>query len=311
MPAGKRMVVRYRFDLRTLQIFISVVELSSITRAAKRENIASSAVSKRIADLEQDLGVELLYRQTRGVEPTQAGLALLRHARSIIQGAERLTGELSQYSKGVRGNVRMLVNKSAMVQFLPDDLRSFLNMYPDVRIDLQEEYSPRILSGIIDGSADIGVFTAGSGDPGTLETLEYKRDRLVLIVPRGHALAGRDSVRFTEAVGYDLVALASDSAWNEVLTRAAAEVGTNLNIRFRVASFDAVCRMVAADLGIAVGPQGMLRAVALSGLVEVGLDEPWAKRRLMVAVRDLGSLSAAARFMVKHLVSGRTELSFD
>jgi DNA-binding transcriptional LysR family regulator len=299
--------VRLRFDLRTLQIFISVVDLSSITRAAKRENIAASAVSKRVADLENALGTELIYRQTRGVEPTQAGLALLRHARSIVQGVERLTGELSQYSKGVRGNVRMLVNKSAMVQFLPDDLRSFLNIYPDVRIDLQEEYSPRILSGIMDGTADIGVFTAGAGDPGTLNTLEYKRDRLVLIVPRSHALAGRDSVRFTEAVGYDLVALASDSAWNVLLTRAAAEVGRDLNIRFRVASFDAVCRMVAADLGIAVGPQGMLRAVALSGLVEVRLDEPWAKRRLMVAVRDLGSLSAAARFMVKHLAGGRAE----
>src|SRR5215213_11729610 len=87
-----------RFDLLTLKLFIAVVEEQSIARAAERENIVPSAVSKRISDLEADLKVSLIQRHNRGIATTPAGNALLRHARSVLRDLGQLEGELVFYT---------------------------------------------------------------------------------------------------------------------------------------------------------------------------------------------------------------------
>jgi DNA-binding transcriptional LysR family regulator len=297
-----------RFDLRTLQIFIAVVELESITRAAERHNIAASAVSKRVADLEEALAVPLLTRLPRGVEPTAAGAALLVHAKAILNSVERLVGELGDYAGGAKGLVRLLVNKSAIVQFLPEDLRSFANRYPDIRIDLEEENSATILKGVADGSADLGVFTVGAGFPDDLQTFPYRRDRLVVLVPREHVLADRPTLRFADLMRHDLIGLHAISAWNVLMTRAAEEAGGVLKIRYRVTSFDAVCRMVAAGLGIALVPRGVVTTMDAQQMYAVPLDEPWSERELHIAVRAPDLLSSAARLLLEHLVRSATDV---
>jgi DNA-binding transcriptional LysR family regulator len=297
-----------RFDLRTLQIFIAVVELESITRAAERHNIAASAVSKRVADLEEALAVPLLTRLPRGVEPTAAGAALLVHAKAILNSVERLVGELGDYAGGAKGLVRLLVNKSAIVQFLPEDLRSFANRYPDIRIDLEEENSATILKGVADGSAELGVFTVGAGFPDDLQTFPYRRDRLVVLVPREHVLADRPTLRFADLMRHDLIGLHAISAWNVLMTRAAEEAGGVLKIRYRVTSFDAVCRMVAAGLGIALVPRGVVTTMDAQQMYAVPLDEPWSERELHIAVRAPDLLSSAARLLLEHLVRSATDV---
>lgn len=114
-----------RIDLTSLQLFVAVCELGSIGRAAEREFIAASAVSKRLSDLEATLETPLLYRHTRGVKLTPAGESLLHHARSVLFSLEKMQAELSEYAEGVRGHVRIHANISAIVQFLPEDLGAF------------------------------------------------------------------------------------------------------------------------------------------------------------------------------------------
>lgn len=291
-----------RFDLRTLQIFVSVVELRSVTRAAERQNIAPSAVSKRISDLELALNAPLLLRQPRGVEATSAGRALYQHAVTVLGSVDRLVGELADYANGAKGHVRLLVNKSSIVQFLPEDLHSFGLRYPEVKVDLEEDNSPGILKGVADGRADIGVFTHGAADGTDLELIDYRRDRLVVIVPRGHPLEARECVTFAEALTYELIGMLAITAWNALLTSGAERTGATLSVRYRVTSFDALCRMVSAGLGIAVAPAGLLRAIPDPDLRAIRLDEDWVDRRLMVAVRASKLLSAPARMLLDHLV---------
>jgi DNA-binding transcriptional LysR family regulator len=123
MKSSERSFAR-RIDLTSLQLFVAVCELGSIGRAAEREFIAASAVSKRLSDLEA-VDTQLLYRHSRGVRLTPAGESLLHHARTVLYGLERMQGELSEYADGVRGHVRMHANISAIVQFLPEDLGAF------------------------------------------------------------------------------------------------------------------------------------------------------------------------------------------
>ena len=122
--AADRSLARH-VDLMSLQLFVSVCELGSIGRAAEREFIAASAVSKRMSDLEAVFQTPLLERHARGVTLTAAGESLLHHARTIIYGLDKMQAELGEYAKGVRGHVRVHASISAIVQFLPEDLGSF------------------------------------------------------------------------------------------------------------------------------------------------------------------------------------------
>ncbi|MGB7757714.1 MAG: LysR family transcriptional regulator, partial [Salinisphaera sp.] len=119
-----------RIDLLTLRLFIAIADTGRLTAAAEREHMALAAVSKRISDLEGALDATLLYRRPRGVELTPAGDALLHHARSVLESMERLTADLSEYSAGVRGHVRMHANTSAIIEFLPEDLAAFTRAHP-------------------------------------------------------------------------------------------------------------------------------------------------------------------------------------
>src|SRR5437868_2345762 len=195
-PPNERSFAR-RIDLTSLQLFVAVCELGSIGKAAEREFIAASAVSKRLSDLEATLDTPLLYRHARGVDLTPAGESLLHHARSVLFSLDKMQGELSEYADGVRGHVRIHASISAIVQFLPEDLGRFVREHPQVKIDLEEHLSTEVIRAVQEGAADLGICNTGVPRPGReLQTRPYRQDQLVLIVPRGHALAGEKAVPF-------------------------------------------------------------------------------------------------------------------
>src|SRR6195952_5911882 len=134
-----------RIDPTPLRLFVAVCDEQNLTRAAQREGIAASAVSKRMNDFELAFGVTLFKRLSKGMALTPAGEALLHHARVTLLNVEKIAVELSEYSHGVRGHVRMLANLSAIVQFLPEDLQAFFNAHELLRVDLQERPSGQVV----------------------------------------------------------------------------------------------------------------------------------------------------------------------
>src|ERR1700675_4810530 len=170
-----------RIDLTTLRLFIAVCEEQNLTRAAQREGIAASAVSKRMNDFELAFGVTLFRRLSKGMALTPAGEALLHHARVTLLNVEKIAVELSEYSQGVRGHVRMLANLSAIVQFLPEDLSRFFSSHQLLRVDLQERPSGQVVRGIEEGIAEIGI-ASGEADSRGLEAFHYRADNLVVVV---------------------------------------------------------------------------------------------------------------------------------
>lgn len=294
--------LRNRLDLTTLRIFIAVAETGNLSKAAQRENIASSAASKRLSDLEATLETILLYRLPRGVELTPAGTVLAQHARMILDGVDRLEGELTDYAKGVRGHVRITVNKSAVVARLPRDLKLFLERYPDVKIDLQEENSGPIVKSVRDGHSDIGIYVVGGASTEGLETCAYCTDHLGVIVPTRHPLAQRTAISFEEVLAYDLIGYDRTTALEQLLTESAASLDAAPKVRFRVASLDAACRMVAAELGVTIAPIDVIKPYRQEfGLQSLRLENGWADRKIEIVVRSFDGLSMPARMMVNHL----------
>ncbi|MGH6637496.1 MAG: LysR family transcriptional regulator, partial [Polaromonas sp.] len=107
-------------DMTTLRLFATVCETRSIARAAEQASIVGSAISKRLAQLEDTVGTPLLVRRRRGVEPTPAGESLLEHARTMLASAERIERDMAAYAQGVRGQVRILATASVMAESLAD-----------------------------------------------------------------------------------------------------------------------------------------------------------------------------------------------
>src|SRR6266478_6376565 len=130
-----------RCDLTDLRLFLHVAEAASITHGAARANMSLASASERIGAMEDALGAPLLERQRRGVRLTPAGSTLVHHARIVTQQLELMRDELDKYAKGLRGNVRVLANTVATVEFLPIALVPFLSAHPNIDVDLEERQS--------------------------------------------------------------------------------------------------------------------------------------------------------------------------
>ena len=290
-----------RIDLTSLQLFVAVCELGSIGKAAEREFIAASAVSKRLSDLEATLDTPLLYRHTRGVGLTPAGESLLHHARSVLFSLEKMQGELSEYADGVRGHVRVHASISATVQFLPEDLGAFINIHPQIKIDLEEHLSTEVIRAVQEGAADLGICNTDVG-AGELQTLPYRSDKLVLIVQARHALAEKSAIPFEAALDYDQVGLHSNSSIYLAMRQAAAAVGRTIKLRIHVTGLDAMCRMIHNGLGVGVMPQRAFELMhGVGDLAAVPLTDDWATRNIQLVARDFSTLPMTARLLVEHL----------
>ncbi|MCW2243702.1 LysR family transcriptional regulator [Azospirillum canadense] len=293
-----------RFDLIDLRLFLHVVEAASITHGAERSHLALASASARIRGMEETLGVPLLDRGRRGVRPTPAGDALTAHARIVLQQLERMRGELGAYAQGLKGHVRLLSNTAALAEFLPEALALFLAEHPNIDVELEEKPSDAIVRMVAEGLADAGV-VADYADRSGLETFPFRTDRLVLVVPRGHALAGRRGIAFREVVGHGFVGLGAGSALQKHIDDQAIRVGQPLKLRVRVRGFDAICRMVERGVGLAVIPESSARRCRRFAKIRaVRLTDAWAVRRLYVCVRRMIDLPIHVRLMVECLVRG-------
>jgi DNA-binding transcriptional LysR family regulator len=284
-----------RVDLTDMKLFRDVAEAGSITAGAARSRLALAAASTRIRGLELDVGAPLLVRRRSGVTLTPAGHALLTHARGLLADAERLVEDLRAYASGLAGEVRLLSNTNAITEFLPEVLATFLAANPGVSIDLEERLSDEIVGLVAEGAADMGI-VAGTADLGALASFPFRTDRFVLVTAADHPLAGAASVRFAEALDYDFVGLDRASALQRFLTEKAARAGRPLRLRVQVRSFDAVCRLAEAGVGVGVAPQTTARrAAATMRLGVIPLADDWALRELTLCLRDLAALKPTAR----------------
>jgi len=296
-------------DLTTLRYFVAVCDTGNITRAAEQHNLVASAISKRLAQLEEDLGVPLLERQRRGVAPTAAGEMLLDHSRAILATTSRIAQDVASFGSGVRGRVRLLATVSSIAETLPDDVAAFMQLpeHRQIQVDIEETLSRAIARRLTEGSASLGVLWDASNLEG-LKKAPYRVDHLTVVVPPDHPLAARKRCAFEETLDYEHVGLQPSTAVNVMLSRAAALVGKQLNYRTQVSNFEATLRVVKARLGICIIPQEIASSYAhLLGLKVIPLKDPWARRRFVIAYRDREALSKASLLLLDYLVAAARE----
>lgn len=294
----------FRPDFITLRIFLAVYNLGNISKAAARENIASSAISKRLNALEAELGTPLFYRHSRGVEATPAGETLARHATALFGEISRMASEMSTFASGVVGQVRIHAHTSAIVQYMPSQIASFTKTYPSVKINLVEESSTGVLQAVIEGLTDIGILAGNMDFPDMLDVFDYRRDTLIVLTPADHPLSTAASVHFADTLDYDHVGLAVTSSLGTLLSGQAEALGMPLKTSIQVKTFESAVRMVEAGLGITIIPDGVLAGGAPGEKVRViPLLDAWSRRTHVLCARKDRQLTTAAQRMLDHLKS--------
>ncbi|MGB7836146.1 MAG: LysR substrate-binding domain-containing protein, partial [Xanthobacteraceae bacterium] len=214
---------------------------------------------------------------------------------------ERLREDLGAFAGASAGQIRVLSNTNALAEFLPEALSAFLAAHPQVSVELEERLSDEIVGQIAEGVADIGI-VAGTVDTGALTTFPFRKDRFVLAVARGHALAKRSEIAFADVLEQNFVGLDRSSAIQRFLSDKAARIGKPLRLRIQLRSFDAVCRMVESNVGIGIVPETTARRAAKTmAIATVALKDAWALRELTICVRDLKELPNYARQLVDYL----------
>jgi DNA-binding transcriptional LysR family regulator len=232
---------------------------------------------------------------------TDAGRVAYDRARQFEVGLESLLRDVQSLSGVVSGRVRLFANASSVIGFLPERLKVFSSAYPMVAIELQERLSSEIVRACLDDLADVGVCVINDV-PNGLDAWHFADDPLMVVVPRGHALAAKTPLRLRQVLEHPLVGIQSGGALDRLLRDHAAAAGLDINVAVNVSSFDGVCRMVEAGLGIAIVTKSAAAAYAGSGQFERRpLDEPRVQRELRLIALHKSPRPAAVQALIDTL----------
>ncbi len=296
-----------QLDLGTLELFVLCCEGGSIAHAATQGQLAASALSKRISELEHVVGVPLLERHARGVRPTFVGEQLAIHARSILDDVEHLRADLAEFSQGVHGRVQLCASASAVEQFLPTDLAAFAQRNPEIRIELHQYSSRAVAAAVLHREADLGICSPCE-EVAPLQCKTYRTERLVLVMRDDHPLATKGQLAYAQTLDHEQIGMRGSSTVQTLLSRAAREQRHSVRQRIEVDGLSAMCRMIECGMGIGVMPQGAFAALAREHLHAVTLTDAWAIRALNIYAVDFTLLSSAAKRFVEGLTSTITPL---
>lgn len=289
------------FDSVTARLILLLAETGSIGRAAEREGIASSAVSRRVSDLESRLGVVLFDRSAQGVRLTSAGEAYAEGCRTVLRAIADLDVVMADFSTGQRGSLRLACTSSALTGRLPELLARYATQHEGIAIDIQEMGAAKALLALEEGRADIAI-VSDHYDFTRFEIRPFEDDRVWVLAPPDHPLAAhiepRRDIAFDMVIDHPIVGVHHTGSLDRLLGEAARKTGKPLVEKLRVESFPALVRMVEAGFGIGFLRSTSLHLLAGTDLVCAPLGEPWALRQLLVARRKTSPLSAAMKSFI-------------
>jgi len=272
-----------KIDTVTVHLVLAIGEEGSISRAANKLNLAVAAASKRVTDLEMQLGTKLFKRLPHGVKVTESGVKLLAHIKQIDNLIDRLEGDAQALSQGSGGSIIIGAPKSVVMQSLAKDIFRIQKKYPQITLKIQEENSQVIQQLLRDKVIDIGIYEKTSGFL-DLEKFHYQHDRLVLVYSRQHFQFSAEPVSIDEILNAPLVSLGKGSAVLFAVQRAHKRRGRVFRNNFTVSGFDTMLALVRNGLGIGLMPPDIFKSFhpeAALGSAEIKGD--WHQRSYVLS----------------------------
>jgi DNA-binding transcriptional LysR family regulator len=293
-----------RVDLFTLKLFLTAIEEGQIGRAAAREHMVASAATRRIQELEELAGMRLLDRNAKGVVPSPAGLVVAGHARTMLTALDEMRRELVAFTDGSGGHLAIAAPRLLIVQFLAAEIGEFTRRSPLVEVELREAFNPDALRALAAGEVELAVYSNSADSEGAwIASHECRTDRLVAVVPVGHALASAPSISLETLLEQDIIGIEPATTVMTNMRQAAAKIGRTPNVKYRVSTVEAARSLVSAGLGIALQPACMLFLDERDRLTTVLVEGEWAMRSYRVGWQAGKPLSLSAKALVEQLTS--------
>lgn len=282
-------------SLAKYEVFNTVVELGSLTKAAEALNLTQSAVSYSIANLELEFGFPLLIRSRSGITLTSNGQRILKSIRTVLHWDEKLKQEAASI-KGVEvGTVRIGAFTSVCIQWLPRLLKNFKQEHPLIEIKIFQGGYQDIEEWITNGVIDFGFTTLPTTE--TFKTIPLKKDRILCILPNNHPLSNQDKVRIEQLENESFITL--KSGYNHDIKRILKETGVTLKNRFEMADDQAIIAMVENELGVSTMPELVLQSMPYK-VTALSL-EPEQHRIIGIAAISLKEISPAAKRFIEYI----------
>jgi len=234
-------------DLLLLRSFLETADAGAITPAARHLFVTQPALSRRLQQLEAELGVTLFERSARGVALTEEGRFVAREARDLIERYEHLRAGVAAISNLEVGKVRIGGGATAVSFVLPDAIAAFQRQRPGVLFQVKEAGSREVERDVADERLELGVVTLPI-DPslvGDFEVTPLVTDRMVLVAAKGHPFAKKKRISAKRLDGEDLVGFESPSAIRSLIDGALRDAGVRMNVVMELRSIPAILRMVA------------------------------------------------------------------
>jgi DNA-binding transcriptional LysR family regulator len=259
--------------LETLKIFVDLIRTESFSRAATRNYLTQSAVSQRIRQLETDLGQQLVVRGRGRMKPTEAGKIFYDASKEILDRFAQARDELNRIRHVVSGTLRLATVHSIGLHILPPYIKTYLREYPAVDHQLEYRRSNEIYEGLLDLSFDIGI-VAHASRHAQIAQIPFREDRLVLICPPSHELAGGASVPLKKLEGQPFIAFDPSTPTGRMIDRTLRTSGVSVRVVHRFDNIETIKRAVEIGSGVSIVPNSTIReevrlktleAITLSG----------------------------------------------
>lgn len=291
-----------KFDTTTIRLILAIAEEGSISRAADRLSLAVAAASRRVTDLEDQLGAKLFKRVPHGVEITESGEKLLQYVRQIDNLIDRLQGDAQALNQGLDGRIIIGAPKAVIIQFLAREIADIQRKYPGISLKIVEENSKIVQQLLRDKVIDVGIYEKKSGFL-DLAKSPYKEDRLMLVYKRPHFQFPDGPVGIDDILDLPIVSLGKGSAVLAAVQRAYRSRGRLFPDNFTVSGFDTMLAMVRHGLGVGLMPPNVLRSFhPEESLASAELQGDWHHRSYVLSCVEGHAQEQTLRNVVTELL---------
>src|SRR5690554_2651466 len=284
-------------DLANLQTFIAIAEQQSFSLAGERLHVTQPAISKRLASLEEQLGVRLFDRIGRTIRLTEAGQALLPRAYRIVNELEDARRSLSNLSGAVTGRLSLATSHHIGLRRLPPLLRAFTKNYPEVMLDIRFLDSEVAYADILHGRCELAIITLSPHCEPPLKAVKVWHDELVFVAAPDHPLALHNDISLTDLCSYPAVFPGSHTFTRKIALQLFDKAGLTPNISMSTNYMETIKMMVSIGLAWSVLPHSMLD----ESVVRLPITDAHLSRDLGYIVHTERTLSNAAQAFMQML----------
>ena len=249
-------------NIRQLEYFLEVARQASFSKAAGILHVSQPSISEMIKNLEDELGAQLLYRDSKRLELTDAGQIVQEQARQIVSLFNNLPGSLQNEQLLLRGKVRIGLPPITASTIFPRVLGEFKQQYPHIDLQLHEFGSKKVRQGVNEGSLDIGVVCTLPDRGENFEVYPFVEDPLQVIIHPGHPLAGSKAVNFADLRQESFVLYSEDFSLHDQIIARCKLAGFQPTIICETSQREFMTQMVAAKLGIALLPRQICASIS-------------------------------------------------